>query len=252
MKIATWNINSLKVRLPHVLKWLDQFKPDVLALQETKTRDENFPSDEIEAAGYHCFYSGQKTYNGVAILSRRQGKEIKTDLNGLDDPQRRFLAAAIDGMRIIDVYIPNGQEVGSEKYAYKFRWLEALEATLKIEISRYERVVLLGDFNIAPEDIDIYKPERWRGKIMCSDRERTRFRDLLGLGLRDTVRTLRPSEAIYTWWDYRLNAFRRGWGLRIDHILTTRAVKPLDCGVATEMRAGERPSDHAPVWLEVE
>jgi len=215
MKIATWNINSLKVRLPHVLKWLDQFKPDVLALQETKTRDENFPNNEIEAAGYHCCYSGQKTYNGVAILSRRQGEEIKTDLNGLDDPQRRFLAATIDGMRIIDVYIPNGQEVGSEKYAYKFRWLEALEATLKIEISRYEQVVLLGDFNIAPEDIDIYKPERWRGKIMCSDQERTRFRDLLGLGLRDTVRTLRPSEAIYTWWDYRLNAFRRGWGLPV-------------------------------------
>jgi len=251
MKIATWNVNSLNVRLPHVLKWLDQFKPDVLALQETKTPDEKFPRAEIEAAGYHCCYSGQRTYNGVAVLSRRQGKEIKTDLNGLDDPQRRFLAATVNGVRIIDVYIPNGQEVGSEKFAYKFRWLEALEATLKIEVAGHERVVLLGDFNIAPEDIDIYKPERWRGKIMCSDRERAKFRDLLGLGLQDAVRTLRPSGAIYTWWDYRLNAFRRGWGLRIDHILTTGAVKPLGCGVDTAMRAEERPSDHAPVWLEI-
>jgi len=251
MKIATWNVNSLNVRLPHVLRWLEKAEPDILALQETKTPDEKFPRAEIEAAGYHCSFSGQRTYNGVAILSRQQAGNIRSDLTGLDDPQRRFLAATINGVRIIDVYIPNGQEIDSEKYAYKFRWLEALEATLKIELAEHERLVLLGDFNIAPADIDIYKPERWRGKIMCSDREREKFRDLLGLGLHDAVRTLRPSEAIYSWWDYRLNAFRRGWGIRIDHILTTRAVAPLGCGVATDMRAEERPSDHAPVWLEV-
>jgi len=252
MKIATWNVNSLNIRLPHVLQWLDQFKPDLLALQETKTPDEKFPEAEIEAAGYHCCYSGQKTYNGVAILSRQPGSETRTRLQGLDDPQRRFLATTINGMRIINIYVPNGQEVGSEKFNYKFRWLDALERNLKSEISGHERVVLLGDFNIAPDAIDIHKPERWQGKIMCSDPEREKFRALLQLGFQDAVRTLLPDESIYSWWDYRLNAFPRGWGLRIDHILTTGAVIPLACGVDTDMRAAARPSDHAPVWLEVE
>ncbi|MFQ5354897.1 MAG: exodeoxyribonuclease III [Mariprofundaceae bacterium] len=251
MIITSWNVNSLNVRLPHVLEWLDQTKPDILALQETKLPDERFPRDAIEAAGYNVCFSGQKTYNGVAILSKGQAQNIKTDLVGLNDPQRRFLAASIDDVRILNVYIPNGQEVGSDKYAYKHDWLDALLITLKAELAEYENIVLLGDFNIAPEDIDIHKPERWRGKIMCSNEERAKFRQVLSLGFNDSVRMLQTDEPMYTWWDYRLAAFPRGWGLRIDHILTSYALTPLECGVGVDMRKKERPSDHAPVWLEL-
>jgi exodeoxyribonuclease-3 len=251
MMIATWNVNSLNVRLPHVLEWLERFRPDVLALQETKLPDERFPRDEIEAAGYHVCFSGQKTYNGVAILSRKEASDIRTELYGFNDPQRRFLAASINGMRFINIYVPNGQEVGSEKYAYKFMWLDALKASLEEEHAKYEHIVVLGDFNIAPADIDVHDPDKWHGKIMCSDEERAKFRELLRAGFQDALRILKPEDRVYTWWDYRLAAFRRGWGLRIDHILTDASITPLACDVDIEMRKRERPSDHAPVWLKL-
>lgn len=248
MLITTWNVNSLNVRLPHVLEYLDTSKPDILALQETKVPDEKFPSAEIEQAGYHVCFSGQKTYNGVAILSRTPAKDCLYELPGLDDPQRRFLAVNIGDIRIINVYIPNGQEVGSEKYSYKLRWLDALKAFLQKELAAHPMLVLLGDYNIAPEDIDVYNPKRWHGKIMCSDEERAVFRSLLGLGLVDVTRTLCPAEPMYSWWDYRLAAFQRGWGIRIDHILSTQDISFTKAGVETRMRARDRPSDHAPVW----
>ena len=250
MRTVTWHHHSPNIRLPHVLAYLDTAKPDVLALQETKLPDERFPASEIEAAGYHVCFSGQKTYNGVAILSRSAPSDVVTGLPGLDDPQRRLLAATVGDMRIVDVYIPNGQEVGSDKYAYKLRWLEALAAWLPGEMARHPRLVLLGDFNIAPADIDVHDPKRWREKIMCSSDERAHFQGLLSLGLTDAVRAIHPDAPMHSWWDYRLNAFSRGWGLRIDHVLLSAAMPASDAGVDAELRGGERPSDHAPVWVE--
>ena len=249
MKITTWNVNSLKVRLPHVLEYLDNEQPDILALQETKQQDKDFPQAEIEAAGYHVQFSGQKTYNGVAIISRHQATDIVLDIPNLDDPQRRLLAATINGVRIINVYIPNGQEVGSDKYDYKFRWLHALRDYLKDELAQHEKLILLGDYNIAPADLDIHDPSRWVEKIMCSSKEREWFFSLMDLGLLDSLRALHPSEPMHSWWDYRMNAFRRGWGIRIDHILISQTLTPVAGGIHTDYRKKERPSDHAPVWL---
>jgi len=252
MKVVTWNVNSLNVRLPHLLNYLNEHKPDILSLQETKVPDEKFPIADIESAGYQVAFSGQKTYNGVATLSKVEAVDIVTDIPGLDDPQRRFLAVTIDGHRIINLYIPNGQEVGSEKYNYKFRWLTALRNHLVTELSQYKKVIMLGDYNIAPADIDIYNPKRWQGKIMCSDREREMFQSILKSGFSDSLRQLYPDEPLHSWWDYRMNAFDRDWGIRIDHILTTHAITPISAGVSREERGRERPSDHAPVWLEFE
>jgi exodeoxyribonuclease-3 len=253
-KIATWNVNSLKVRLGHVLDWLAAEKPDVLALQETKTVDENFPLEQIEAAGYRAAFAGQKTYNGVATLSLAAGEELATELPGLNDPQRRILASTIDGVRVLNVYVPNGQEVGSEKYAYKLDWLEKLRGYLAAELSRHPRLVVLGDFNIAPEDRDVHDPEAWRGKILCSDPERAALGALLDLGLRDLFRLFDQEERLFSWWDYRMLGFRRNHGLRIDLIL---ASKPLAeactaCRIDKEPRRLERPSDHTPVVAELE
>jgi exodeoxyribonuclease-3 len=249
MKIISWNVNSLNVRLPHVLELLVKHQPDVLALQETKVPDEKFPLAEIEQAGYQVVFSGQKTYNGVAILSRQKASDCVVDLPGLDDPQRRILAATVNGIRIIDVYIPNGQEVGSEKYAYKFRWLNAFHDFLLGEMAEHEKLVVLGDYNIAPADLDVHDPGRWQEKIMCSTAEREMFRSLTDLGLKDSVRQLHQDKPVFSWWDYRMNAFRRGWGLRIDHILASTAMQPVQAGVDADFRAMERPSDHAPVWV---
>ncbi len=249
MQITTWNVNSLNVRLPHVLRYIEAYQPDILALQETKLPDEKFPCAEIEAAGYHVCFSGQKTYNGVAILSRARTGNIMAGIPDLDDPQRRMLATTVNGIRIINVYIPNGQEVDSEKYQYKFRWLTGFERFLQRELKVNDRLIVLGDFNIAPADIDVYNPKRWHGKIMCSDAERSGFCKLLEMGLVDTVRSLHPDEGMYSWWDYRLNAFSRGWGLRIDHVLATSTLKPAAAGVHVDERGRERPSDHAPVWV---
>jgi len=249
MHIATWNVNSLNVRLPHVLEYLETREPDILALQETKLPDEAFPAAEIEQAGYHVCFSGQRTYNGVAIISRTPLAHLRYDLPGFDDPQRRLLAASAGDLRIINVYVPNGQEPGSGKYAYKIRWLAALKALLQEELARQPRLVLLGDYNIAPADIDVHNPARWRGKIMCTDEERSIFVELIRLGLVDAVRRLHPDAPMYSWWDYRLAAFKRGWGLRIDHILTSPALSVAEAGVDVQMRDRGRPSDHAPVWI---
>ena len=250
MKIVSWNVNSLNVRLPHVLDFLAQEQPDVLALQETKVPDEKFPQDAILAAGYQVAYAGQKTYNGVAVISRLPASDIVTAVPNLDDPQQRLLAATVDGVRIIDVYIPNGQAVGSDKYAYKFSWLNAFHTYLQSELAQHDQLVVLGDYNIAPSDQDIHDPGRWHEKIMCSTPEREWFQSLLDMGLTDTIRQLHPDAAMHSWWDYRMNAFRRKWGIRIDHLLATSAMHATAGGVAINYRALERPSDHAPVWVE--
>jgi len=251
MKIVTWNVNSLNVRLPHVLRYLDEHAPDVLALQETKVPDERFPQADIEAAGYQVVFSGQKTYNGVAILSKNKASDVLANMPDFDDVQRRMLAATVDGVRIIDVYIPNGQEVGSEKYQYKLRWLDAFSVFLQQQMQAHEKLIVLGDFNIAPADIDIHDPLRWQGKIMCSDIERAYFSAMLDFGLNDCVRSLHPEEGMHSWWDYRLNAFSRNWGIRIDHVLATTALQANAAGVHRSERGLERPSDHAPVWVEL-
>jgi len=252
MKITSWNVNSLQVRLPHLLAYLQQEQPDIMALQETKTPDARFPLTELEEAGYRVSFAGQKSYNGVALLARSPLTDVVTDLPGLDDPQRRLLAATVGDLRVIDVYIPNGQEVGSDKYAYKFRWLEALAAFIEAELVRHQRLLILGDFNIAPADIDVHDPARWQGRITCSDAERACFQRLLQIGLCDTLRTLQPDASLFSWWDYRASAFRRNWGIRIDHILASPAITLQQAGIDRSYRKLERPSDHAPVWLTFE
>ena len=252
MKIATWNVNSLRVRLPHVLDWLEREQPDVLALQETKTEDANFPVKKLEMAGYQAIYSGQKTYNGVAILSRTPPVDVVTDLPGLDDPQRRILAATVNGWRVVDLYVPNGSEVGSDKYAYKLDWLAHVHSWLKQELLRHPRMVVLGDFNIAPEDGDVHDPVAWDEKILCSTPERQAFREWLALGFKDAFRCFAQPDKSFSWWDYRMNGFRRNLGLRIDHILISSelAESCRACRIDVEPRRLERPSDHAPVLAE--
>lgn len=252
MKIATWNVNSLKVRLPQVLDWLAAAQPDVLCLQETKLADENFPTEEIEAAGFRVVFSGQKTYNGVATISRRPAADVITDIPGLDDPQRRILGATIDGVRVLNLYVVNGQEVGSEKYAHKLHWLDRVTDYLQAQLQRHARLVVLGDFNIAPEDRDVHDPEAWRERILCSTPERDALRKLLDLGLADTFRLFEQEDNSFSWWDYRAAAFRRNMGLRIDLILASRALTEncASCYIDKEPRKLERPSDHTPVIAE--
>ena len=254
MKIATWNVNSLKVRLPHVLDWLAATEVDILCLQETKTTDENFPADELEAAGYHVVFSGQKTYNGVAIISKQPASDIITDVAGLDDPQRRILGATIDGVRVLDLYDVNGQEVGSEKYAHKLHWLEKVTAHMAEQLQRHERFVVVGDFNIAPDDRDVYDPKAWHERILCSTPERDALQKILDLGLTDTFRLFEQEEKSYSWWDYRAAGFRRNRGLRIDLILANQALAEncRTCAIDKEPRRLERPSDHTPVIAEFE
>ncbi len=253
MKLATWNVNSLKVRLPHVLDWLKQHQPDALCLQELKQEDKNFPLAEIEAAGYRAVFSGQKTYNGVAILSKVSLQDVCIGIPDYEDEQKRVLAATLDGVRLVCVYVPNGQSVDSDKYQYKLQWLEALTAWLRDELTRYPELALLGDYNIAPEDRDVHDPKAWEGSVLCSAPEREAFRKLLQLGLKDSFRLFPQEEGAFTWWDYRMHAFRRKLGLRIDHILLSDALVPecVSCVADIEPRKLERPSDHAPVIAEI-
>jgi exodeoxyribonuclease-3 len=251
MRIATWNVNSLKVRLPQVLDWLAAHRPDALCLQETKLEDKAFPFAEIEAAGYRAIHNGQKTYNGVALLARDEPAEVSRDIPGFDDPQKRVIAATIGGVRLVCAYFPNGQAVGSGKYDYKLRWLAALTGWLKDELVRHPKLALLGDFNIAPEDRDIYDPKAWAGQVLCSEPERAAFRALEALGLRDAFRLFEQPEKSFTWWDYRMMAFRRNMGLRIDHILISPTLQCASCAVDREPHKHERPSDHAPVVAEL-
>lgn len=254
MKIASWNVNSLKVRLPQVLDWIEEAKPDLLGLQETKLMDENFPHEEIKAAGYQVIFSGQKTYNGVAVLSKLKpaAADIITDIPGLEDPQRRVLAATYGDLRFINLYVPNGSEVGSDKYEYKLDWLKKLNSWLKKELKTYPKLVVVGDFNIAPEDADVHDPVAWEGSVLCSEPERKAFQGLLKLGLHDSFRLFEQDEKIFSWWDYRAAAFRRNMGLRIDHILCSNVLKEACTSslVDKEPRRWERPSDHAPAVAE--
>lgn len=252
MKIATWNVNSLNVRLPQVVAWLAEAQPDVLALQETKLVDEKFPTAEIAAAGYQAVFSGQKTYNGVALLSKQPATEVVKDLPGLDDPQRRVLAALYGDVRVLNLYIPNGESVASDKYQYKLGWLDKLITFVAAEVKRYPKLVVVGDFNIAPEEQDVHDPQLWTGKVLFSDPEREAFQRLLATGMCDTFRLFDQAEQQYSWWDYRMNAFRRNMGLRIDHILASSALcdKCRSCIIDKTPRKNERPSDHAPVIAE--
>ena len=254
MKIATWNVNSMNVRLPHVAEWLQNHEPDVLVLQEIKQVTEKFPASDLKALNYHSLASGQKTYNGVAVVSRSEAMNPVTDFPDLDDPQRRVLATTIDGVRVINLYVPNGSEVGSEKYAYKLGWLEALHSFLQAEMKAHKNLVVLGDFNIAPADADVYDAEKWGDAILCSPKERQALQDLLELGLTDVFRKFEQPESVFSWWDYRAAGFRRNAGLRIDLILTSNAMTERCTAsyVDKEPRAWERPSDHAPVVAEFE
>ncbi|SMB25173.1 Exodeoxyribonuclease III Xth [Sterolibacterium denitrificans] len=252
MKIATWNVNSLKVRLPQVLDWLALQQADVLCLQETKLEDKVFPLAEIEAAGYRAAFVGQKTYNGVAILARRERGEIEAverGIAGFADEQQRVISATIGGVRIVCAYVPNGQSVDSDKYQYKLRWLAALRDWLAAELEKYPQLALLGDYNIAPEDRDVHDPAAWQDQVLCSAPERAAFRGLLDLGLTDAYRLFEQPEKSYSWWDYRMMGFRRNQGLRIDHILLSAplAARCTACVIDKEPRRLERPSDHAPV-----
>ena len=253
MKIATWNVNSLKVRLPHVLDWLAANQSDVLCLQETKLEDCQFPLSVLQQAGYQAVYSGQKTYNGVAIISKAPAIEVICDLPDFPDIQKRLIAATIQGVRVVCVYVPNGQSVDSDKYHYKLAWLGALREWLKEELVRYPKLTLLGDYNIAPEDRDVYDPKAWEGNVLVSEPERAAFRALEQLGLRDSFRLFGQPEKSYSWWDYRMMAFRRNRGLRIDHILLSASLAQICTGCAIDCapRKLERPSNHAPVMAKL-
>ena len=253
MRLATWNVNSLNVRLPHVLDWLEKNPVEVLCLQETKQQDADFPQAELLAAGYHAAFSGQKTYNGVAILSRVPLEEVQAGIPNFDDEQKRVIAATINGIRVVCVYIPNGQAVDSDKYYYKLGWLSALREWLRGELQRYPKLVLLGDYNIAPEDRDVHDPVVWQGNILVSEAERIQYQNLVKLGLHDSFRLFEQADKAYTWWDYRMMAFRRNHGVRIDHILISEALVPSckSCVIDREPRKRDRPSDHTPVVVEL-
>ncbi|MBI2286533.1 MAG: exodeoxyribonuclease III [Nitrosomonadales bacterium] len=292
MKLATWNVNSLKVRLPQVLDWLAANPVDALCLQETKQQDKDFPQAEFQAAGYHSVFSGQKTYNGVAILSRTPAGDMQFGIPDFPDEHKRVIAATFtsdsiakvkqggderttqtvliarpgvseeanavspmqsDRIRVVCVYVPNGQSVDSDKYRYKLAWLAALRDWLKQELKRYPQLVLLGDYNIAPEDRDVYDPVAWQGNVLVSEPERQQFRNLLQLGLRDSFRLFEQPEKSYSWWDYRMMAFRRNLGLRLDHILVSEPLvaQCKSCVIDKAPRKLERPSDHTPVIVEL-
>ncbi len=252
MKIASWNVNSLNVRLPQLLQWLKETSPDIVALQETKVTDDKFPRMEIEAAGYHAAFTGEKGYNGVALLSRKPFTEIVTDLPGLADPQRRFLAATTDGIRLLNLYTVNGQAVGSEQYRWKLLWLEKVHDWLKGELKHHKKVVVLGDFNITPDDRDVYNPGILRESILCSSAERAALQQIFDLGLKDTFRLFTQEPGQFSWWDYQQRAFQGNRGLRIDLILAsaTLASNCTKAYIDISPRKWERPSDHAPVVAE--
>jgi len=253
LTVATWNVNSLNVRLGQLLDWLRARQVDIVCLQETKLTDENFPVTQIAAAGYRSEFSGQKTYNGVAILLRqesvREASDLQIGIPDCPDEQRRLIGLTANGMRIICAYFPNGQAVGSDKYSYKLKWIAALNDWLRVELSRHPRLLLAGDFNIAPEPRDVHDPEAWAGQVLFSEPERAAFRALLNLGLQDSFRLFDQPGRMFTWWDYRNLAFRRKQGLRIDHILMSPALAAecISCSIQVDLRRLEQPSDHAPV-----
>ncbi|MDR3443269.1 MAG: exodeoxyribonuclease III [Legionella sp.] len=254
LKLASWNVNSLKVRLDQVIEWMESSQIDVLALQETKLIDENFPAQAFLEKGFHLVFSGQKTYNGVAVISRYPITDVLTDIPDLDDPQRRILAVTIAGIRLIDLYVPNGADLTSDKYQYKLNWLQKVTAFIQQQMSVYSKVAVVGDFNIAPEDRDVHDPEEWNNCVLVSPAERQAFADLMQLGLYDSFRNFEQEEQVFSWWDYRAAGFRRNRGLRIDHILLSNELNELcrKSAIDKEPRKAERPSDHAPVWVELD
>lgn len=251
-RIASWNVNSLRARLDHVLAWLDTHQPDLLALQETKVTDELFPIADFEAIGYQATYSGQKSYNGVAILSKTTPLDIVREFPNFDDPMRRVLAASYGELRLLNVYVPNGASLDSDKYQYKLTWLQHLQQFLQQELQRYPKYIIVGDFNIAPEDCDVHDPRAWEGSVLVSDAERCALKKLMGLGLTDCYRQFPQAEASYSWWDYRAASFRRNNGLRIDLMLASQDLTQVCTAshIDREPRAWEKPSDHAPVFAD--
>ena len=251
MKIATWNVNSLSVRLPQVLDWLAANPTDVLALQELKLTDDKFPVAAFNEAGYHAHWFGQKTYNGVALISRSEGLDVVKNIPGFEDEMSRVIAATYGDVRVIGAYFPNGQAPDSDKFAYKMRWLDALRSWVQSEMTRHPQLVLMGDYNITFDELDMWDPVALAGTIHCTDAEREKLQALIDLGLTDSFRLFEQPEKSYSWWDYREFAFRRNRGLRIDHILISEALKPhaTACVIDRAPRKNERPSDHAPVVL---
>jgi exodeoxyribonuclease III len=247
--IATWNVNSLRIRLNQVLEWLSLRQPYVLALQETKVEDKHFPEEALRQAGYHVFFNGQKTYNGVAIISRAPMHNLITAFSNLDDIQRRILIVNIGFLRIVNVYVPNGLSINSDKYLYKLNWLHKLRAHLQQELKTHSHLIVLGDFNIAPEDKDVHDPPSWEGKVHVSAPERKALKEILALGLQDNFRLVNNEAGYYSWWDYRAGAFRRNHGLRIDLILSSPDVSShcIRCEIDKEVRKWTNPSDHVPV-----
>jgi exodeoxyribonuclease III len=253
MKVASWNVNSLNVRMPHLSSWLATAMPDIVALQETKLEDAKFPLEALTGLGYHSVFSGQKTYNGVALLTREPVRDVVTDIPGLDDPQRRILIGSVGELRIVNLYVVNGQSVGSEKYAYKPHWLARVRDYLGAELLHYPQMIVMGDFNIAPEDRDVHDPLAWHEQILCSTPERAALAQLQALGLHDSFRLFQADGGHYSWWDYRQAAFRRNLGLRIDLILVSEALRARCSAAAIDRvpRTWERASDHTPVLLEL-
>ena len=253
-RLATWNVNSLKVRLPHLLDWLARAQPDAVCLQETKIEDAQFPLVDLQAAGYRAVYCGQKAYNGVAILARSALGDVQHGIPNFADDPKRVIAATVGDMRVVCLYAPNGQSIGSDKYSYKLRWYEALADWLKQDLKKSPRLAVLGDLNVAPEDRDVHDPRRWEGQIHVSEPERAAMRRVIEVGLPDAFRRFDQPEKEFSWWDYRLNAFRRNWGLRIDHILLSSelAQRCVGCSIDKSTRGLERPSDHAPVIADLQ
>lgn len=252
VQLATWNVNSLKVRLPHLLAWLENNPVDLIGLQELKLTDENFPMAELEAVGYGAVFAGQKTYNGVAILYKKATMPAPTDvqinLPSFPDEQKRVIAATFGDLRFVSAYVVNGSEVGSEKFEYKKAWLDALLKDSKSWLAQYPKLALVGDYNIAPDDRDVHDPKAWAGQVLCSEEERSRFKALLNLGLTDSFRLFEQAEKTYSWWDYRMLGFQKNKGLRIDHVLLSTPLAA-HCTASTIDRAPrkwEKPSDHAP------
>ncbi len=246
--LASWNVNSLPVRAPQMLAWLEQRSMDVLAVQETKVTDDKFPHQLFTDLGYHIAYSGQKTYNGVAFISRLPLTDIW--IEPADIAERRIIAATIQGIRVINLYVPNGSEPSSEKYLYKLSWLDRVTALIESELQQYPKLAVVGDFNIAPQDIDVHDPKEWTDCVLCSPQERAALTRIQALGLRDSFREMNQGLQEYSWWDYRAASFRRNRGLRIDLILLSQALHAgcLETGIDPTPRQSERPSDHAPVW----
>ena len=252
LKIATWNVNSLRVRLDHVLEWLQVQAPDILALQETKLVDENFPEEMFINIGYRAVFSGQKTYNGVAVISKQPATDVLTDFPSYPDPQRRVLFANFNKLSVLNLYVPNGAEIGSEKYNYKLEWLTHMQSFVETILQRDKHLVILGDFNIAPADEDVHDPEEWQDRVLVSDPERAHFFQLLDKGMVDCYRHLNKDDREFSWWDYRAASFRRNRGLRIDHILASSSLSQYchSCVIDKNPRALEKPSDHTPVVAE--